>query len=73
MKIKGRITEVKGTVVKASDVSGIQMNEMVKVGEAGLIGEVVRVEGDSAYVQVYEFTTGLKPCLLYTSPSPRDS
>jgi len=61
LKIKGRITEVKGTVVKASDVSGIQMNEMVKVGEAGLIGEVVRVEGDSAYVQVYEFTTGLKP------------
>lgn len=61
MKIKGRITEVKGTVVKASGVSGIQMNEMVKVGEMGLIGEVVRVEGDSAYVQVYEFTTGLKP------------
>jgi len=61
LKIKGRITEVKGTVVKASGVSGIQMNEMVKVGEMGLIGEVVRVEGDSAYVQVYEFTTGLKP------------
>ncbi len=61
LKVKGKITEVKGTVVKASNVSGIQMNEMVRVGELGLVGEVVRVEGDNAYVQVYEFTTGLRP------------
>ncbi|MGC8569045.1 MAG: V-type ATP synthase subunit A [Nitrososphaeria archaeon] len=59
--MKGRITEVRGTVVKATGVSGIQMNEMARVGELGLIGEVVRVEGDNAYIQVYEFTTGLRP------------
>lgn len=61
MGVKGRITEVRGTVVKATNVSGIQMNEMVRVGELKLIGEVVRVEGDNAYIQVYEFTTGLRP------------
>ena len=37
------------------------MNEMVKVGELGLIGEIVRREGENAYIQVYEFTTGLRP------------
>ncbi len=58
---KGKIIEVRGTVVKASGLSGIKMNEMVRVGELGLIGEVVRVEGDNAFIQVYEFTTALKP------------
>ncbi|MCL4344391.1 MAG: V-type ATP synthase subunit A, partial [Thaumarchaeota archaeon] len=61
MPVKGKISEIRGTVVKASGMGKALMNEMVKVGELGLIGEVVRLEGDSAYIQVYEFTTALRP------------
>jgi V/A-type H+-transporting ATPase subunit A len=37
------------------------MYELVKVGGAGLIGEIIRVEADTATIQVYEETTGIKP------------
>jgi len=37
------------------------MYELVKVGGIGLIGEIIRVEGDTATIQVYEETTGIKP------------
>ncbi len=40
---------------------GARMYELVKVGGVGLIGEIIRVEGDTATVQVYEETTGIKP------------
>jgi V/A-type H+-transporting ATPase subunit A len=42
-------------------MQGVQMYEMVEVGEEKLIGEVNRVAGDRAYIQVYESTTGLRP------------
>jgi len=61
MTIKGRIVDVKSSVIKATDMTGIRMNEVVKVGELGLIGEAIRIEGDNAYIQVYEFTTDIKP------------
>jgi len=61
MQVKGKISEIRGTVVKASGMGKALMNEMVKVGDLGLVGEIVRLEGDSAYIQVYEFTTALKP------------
>jgi V/A-type H+-transporting ATPase subunit A len=35
------------------------MYDIVKVGEEGLVGEVIRLEGDTAFVQVYENTYGL--------------
>jgi V/A-type H+-transporting ATPase subunit A len=37
------------------------MYELVKVGGSGLIGEIIRVEADTATIQVYEETTGIKP------------
>jgi len=40
---------------------GASMYELVKVGNWGLIGEVIRVESDRATIQVYEETTGIKP------------
>lgn len=36
------------------------MFELVKVGEAGVIGEIIRLEGDVAVIQAYEETEGLK-------------
>ncbi|ABM80637.1 ATP synthase subunit A [Hyperthermus butylicus] len=61
MPVKGRIIRVAGPLVVAEGMEGIQMYEMVEVGEERLIGEVNRVVGDKAYIQVYESTTGLKP------------
>jgi V/A-type H+-transporting ATPase subunit A len=57
----GVIERVAGSVVVAGRMRGTQMNELVRVGEAGLIGEVIRVEGDRATIQVYEETTGIRP------------
>ena len=37
------------------------MFDVVRVGELGLIGEVIRLQGDNATIQIYEDTTGLRP------------
>ena len=42
-------------------MGGAKMYEVVHVGELGLVGEVVRLVGDRATIQVYEDTTMLKP------------
>ena len=39
---------------------GTQIHEMVRVGDIGLIGEIIELEGDTATVQVYEETADLK-------------
>jgi len=57
----GKIQKVAGPVVVASEMRGARMYELVKVGGVGLIGEIIRVEGDTATIQVYEETTGIKP------------
>ncbi len=57
----GRIIRVSGPVVEAEGLTGVQMYEVCMVGEERLIGEVNRVEGDKATIQVYEETSGLKP------------
>jgi V/A-type H+-transporting ATPase subunit A len=55
----GRLTRVSGPAVTASGLSGCGLNEVVLVGEALLLGEVIRIEGDQATLQVYEDTAGL--------------
>jgi len=62
----GRVTgptvaRVSGPIVTATGMFGAQMYEVVQVGELGLIGEVVRLVGDRATIQVYEDTSMLKP------------
>jgi V/A-type H+/Na+-transporting ATPase subunit A len=42
-------------------MSTAKMYETVEVGESKLIGEVIRLTGDVAFIQVYESTSGLKP------------
>jgi len=58
---QGRIVWVSGPAVKADGMSDAKMYETVSVGEAKLIGEVIRLTGDVAFIQVYESTSGLKP------------
>ena len=61
MSGEGIIYRISGPVVEARQVSGIRMSEQVEVSKERLIGEVIRLEGDRAIIQVYEETTGLKP------------
>jgi len=55
----GRIVKVAGPMVVAKGVPGARMFDIVEVSELGLIGEVIRLSGDEAYIQVYEDTSGL--------------
>jgi V/A-type H+-transporting ATPase subunit A len=57
----GKIVRITGPVVLADDMLGSEMYELVKVGEEGLIGEIIGLEGTRATVQVYEETSGIKP------------
>jgi V/A-type H+-transporting ATPase subunit A len=61
MVAEGRIVWVSGPAVKADEMASAKMYETVTVGEAKLIGEVIRLTGDVAFIQVYESTSGLKP------------
>lgn len=57
---EGVVQVINGPVVKGSNMGSFKLNEMVTVGRQKLIGEVVSIDGDTATVQVYEETEGLK-------------
>lgn len=57
----GKIVRITGPVVIADDMKGSEMYELVKVGDEGLIGEIIGLAGDRATIQVYEETSGIKP------------
>ncbi len=61
MEEKGVIAKITGPLVVADKMRGCEMYEVIKVGEEGLLGETIRLDGNLAYIQVYEDTTGLKP------------
>jgi V/A-type H+-transporting ATPase subunit A len=59
--ITGNIIKIAGPVIVGNGMKGTQMYEMVKVGNDNLIGEIIELEGDTATIQVYEETAGMKP------------
>lgn len=59
--VRGKVARVAGPLVVAKEMTGVKMFEVVRVGSLGLFGEVIRIEGDRAYIQVYEETGGVKP------------
>ncbi|MDR1819914.1 MAG: ATP synthase subunit A [Methanobrevibacter sp.] len=61
MITEGNIIKIAGPVIIADGMRGTQMYEMVRVGDSKLIGEIIELEGDTATIQVYEETAGLKP------------
>ncbi|UCC38412.1 MAG: V-type ATP synthase subunit A [Candidatus Aminicenantes bacterium] len=58
---QGKIIRVAGPLVVASGCIGAKMYDMVKIGELGLIGEIIELKEDLAFIQVYEDTTGIGP------------
>ena len=59
--VKGTIERIAGPLVIAKGMTGASMYDVVHIGEIGLVGEIVELEGDKASVQVYEETSGLMP------------
>jgi V-type H+-transporting ATPase subunit A len=55
----GYIFKVSGPLVVADGMSGAAMYELVRVGHSKLVGEIIKLEGDTASIQVYEDTSGL--------------
>lgn len=60
-RIIGQVKRVNGPVIEASGITDAMMLELVRVGEIRLVGEVIKLAGESAIIQVYEDTTGLAP------------
>ncbi len=61
MDKQGKIVKVSGPLVEAIGMQEAKMYDVVKVGEQRLIGEIIRLTGEKAYIQVYEETEGLGP------------
>jgi V/A-type H+-transporting ATPase subunit A len=58
---KGNIYRISGPVVIAHGLESPKMYDVVKVGKMQLVGEIIKINGDDAVIQVYEDTSGLKP------------
>ncbi|MCP2506917.1 MAG: V-type ATP synthase subunit A [Candidatus Thalassarchaeaceae archaeon] len=56
----GVIYRISGPVVTAVGISP-RMYEVVRVGDEGLMGEVIELHGDQSVIQVYEETSGVRP------------
>lgn len=59
--VKGKIHWISGPAVKAEGMAEAKMYDTVEVGEDKLVGEIIRLTGDVAFVQVYESTSNLRP------------
>ena len=57
----GKIYGINGPIVHIKGDVGLEMHEMVYVGNENLIGEVIGLNSDDTIIEVYEETTGMKP------------
>ena len=57
----GRIVKISGPLIVAEGMEGARMFEVARVSDRELIGEIIELHGDQAYIQVYEDTSGLGP------------
>lgn len=57
----GRIVKVNGPIVQVELTEMLRMMELVEVSDYHLVGEVLSIKGQTATVQVYEDTSGVKP------------
>lgn len=59
--MEGKIVRVAGPLVVAKGLPNVKMYEMVRVGNLELFGEVIGLDNDLVYIQVYEETQGIGP------------
>jgi V/A-type H+-transporting ATPase subunit A len=58
-RVAATLTRITGTLAEARPLRDAALYELVRVGERGLIGEIIRFTGDTATLQIFEDTTGL--------------
>jgi V/A-type H+-transporting ATPase subunit A len=56
----GRVVRIAGPVIVATNLEDIRLYDVVRVGKLGLVGEVIRMAGNNATIQVYEDTSGIQ-------------
>ena len=59
--MSGRIVKVSGPLIVAEGMEDVQVNDVVRVSDKKLIGEVIELRGDKASIEVYEETADLGP------------
>ena len=67
-----RVVRIAGALTEVAPLPGAALHEIVRVGDRGLLGEVIRVRGEMATVQVFEETIGLtleEPVMVTGSPT----
>ncbi len=57
----GKIIKVSGPLIVAEGMGDAKMFEVARVSDRKLIGEIIELHGDRAFIQVYEDTSGLGP------------
>ena len=58
-KLSGKLVRISGPMIEADGMLGATMGEIVRVGKMGLMGEVIRIDKDKVYAQVFEDTGGM--------------
>lgn len=58
-RITGKLSRISGPMIAADDMLGVGMGEILKVGKMGLMGEVIRIDGNTVFAQVFEDTSGM--------------
>ena len=58
-------------VVTAERMNGAAMYELVRVGRSLLVGEIIRLKGDQATIQVGTHVPSMQSCLILTADCPQ--
>ena len=58
--IEGKVVRINGPILKATGLGASGLYDVVEIGEKRLIGEIIRLEGDTATIQIYEDNTGMR-------------
>ena len=53
-KTVGKLVRISGPMIEADGMPGVSMGEIVRVGKLNLMGEVIRIDGEKIYAQVFE-------------------
>lgn len=61
MSIIGTIERINGSLIVAKFDKKPKMGDLIEVGDLKLMGEIVRLSDETAYIQCYETTSGLEP------------
>jgi V/A-type H+-transporting ATPase subunit A len=68
---RATIRWISGPVLRARTDDQFHIHDTVEVGDQGLLGEVIQLDGDEIVAQIYEDTTGLEPgVLVYGTGQP---